>query len=560
MLRSVSIAALLALLVQGGTAVAAPADVGAMLSDGGSVYGNYLAGRAAMQRGDSGLAARYLAAAAAADPDDAGVRERAFLAALMSGDVSHAATLVPTGEEGPAGVRSLGQMTWAVEALAGGHGPQADAAFKDTTVAFPHTMGGTLLKPWLAAAAGDWDRALAEPQTDRLTQLFSQLGRARLLEAHGRKKEAEAAYQQLAGDTAGASLFRIHYGEFLERAGRRNEAIAVYDVGLAETPSDGSLQRARARAIKRGRPPAPLTLKQGAAEALWMTAAALTAERQMELGLAYLRLSLRLDPEMDEAKMMVGDAMSAVDDEEAARGAWATVKAGSPHYVDARSRLAWSFQAAGESETAVSLARETVAATPGDTTSELALADVLRAAGHEQESVGVLDRLAKRTNPDWRVFYMRGVVLERLGRWDDAQVDLKHALDLRPDDPELLNYLGYSWIDRGVRVQEGMALIEKAVAQRPTSGAIQDSLAWGHYRLGEYPKAVELLERAVVLEPGDPAVNDHLGDAYWRVGRKREAGFQWKRVLTLNPDPTLRAAAEGKIEKGIDGEPAAAAK
>ena len=126
---------------------------------------------------------------------------------------------------------------------------------------------------------------------------------------------------------------------------------------------------------------------------------------------------------------------------------------------------------------------------------------------------------------------------------------------LRPDEPELLNYLGYAWIDRGERLPEALAMVEKAVAANPRSGAIVDSLGWAHYRLGDYKKAVEILEQAVELEAGDPEINNHLGDAYWMVGRKDEAGFQWRRVLTLKPDAKIKADAEKRLAEGLGPQP-----
>jgi Flp pilus assembly protein TadD len=138
-----------------------------------------------------------------------------------------------------------------------------------------------------------------------------------------------------------------------------------------------------------------------------------------------------------------------------------------------------------------------------------------------------------------------------LARWPEAEADLKAALALKPEEPELLNYLGYSWIDRGERLPEAMAMVEKAVAANPKSGAMIDSLGWAHYRLADYKKAVEFLEQAVELDAGDPEINNHLGDAYWRVGRRDEAQFQWRRVLTLDPDAKIKADAAGKLASGL---------
>jgi Flp pilus assembly protein TadD len=142
-----------------------------------------------------------------------------------------------------------------------------------------------------------------------------------------------------------------------------------------------------------------------------------------------------------------------------------------------------------------------------------------------------------------------------MGRWADAETDLKTALKLEPDEPELLNFLGYSWIDRGEHLAEAMGMVKRAVAADPHSGAMVDSLGWAYYRLGDYKQAVQKLEQAVELEAGDPEINNHLGDAYWKVGRHDEAVFQWKRVLTLQPDAKIKADAEAKLasSRGPDG-------
>jgi Flp pilus assembly protein TadD len=129
------------------------------------------------------------------------------------------------------------------------------------------------------------------------------------------------------------------------------------------------------------------------------------------------------------------------------------------------------------------------------------------------------------------------------------------ALEMQPENATVLNYLGYSWIDRGINLEEGFDLIRKAVALEPESGQIVDSLGWAHYRLGQYEEAVDYLERAVALEPGDPVLNDHLGDAYWKAGRQKEAGFQWRRALKLEPPPKEREAIELKLKGGIEVDP-----
>jgi Flp pilus assembly protein TadD len=152
---------------------------------------------------------------------------------------------------------------------------------------------------------------------------------------------------------------------------------------------------------------------------------------------------------------------------------------------------------------------------------------------------------------DWRLLYMRAVDLQASDRWSDAERDLSRALAEDPDEPELLNFLGYSWIDRGEKLPQALAMVKKAVSLDPQSGAMIDSLGWAYYRLGDYKSAVEQLEAAVVLEAGDPEINDHLGDAYWRIGRHNEAQFQWRRVLTLEPSAKLKADVEVKLKTGL---------
>ena len=164
-----------------------------------------------------------------------------------------------------------------------------------------------------------------------------------------------------------------------------------------------------------------------------------------------------------------------------------------------------------------------------------------------------LDKLiaGQGDTPDWRLLYMRAVDYQESNHWPDAERDLTLALKQRPDEPELLNFLGYSWIDRGEKLHEALAMVQKAVDTDPKSGAMIDSLGWGYYRLGDYKSAVDKLEQAVELEAGDPDVNNHLGDAYWRVGRRVEARFQWDRVLTLEPDAKLKTEVEGKLRNGL---------
>ena len=180
----------------------------------------------------------------------------------------------------------------------------------------------------------------------------------------------------------------------------------------------------------------------------------------------------------------------------------------------------------------------------------LLLADCLRAAEQYAESAEVLDGVIARAgeNAGWQVYYMRGVALTEGGRWADGEKDLKRALAMRPDEPDVLNYLGYSWIEHGEHQAEARAMLARAVAARPDSGGLLDSLGWADFKLGDTRGAVAKLEQAAALEPSEPEILDHLGDAYWRAGRKTEARYQWERVLSLHPSAKLRDAVEAKLK------------
>jgi tetratricopeptide (TPR) repeat protein len=540
-----------------------PSEQAAPVDDGASQYGLFLAGRAAMDLGQGQAAAAYLDRASAAAPDQAFLKESAFTAALVSGDVHRAASLAPQGPDSTVAMQRLGRLTQAVDHIAQGEGRPAETLLSGDALGAPHRSAALLLLPWAAAEAGDWKTALTlqDAHGDRLVTEVSLLNQALLFEKTRRYGEADAAFQKLMTDGDGASLYTTAYGEFLERRGRKADADALYVKALKADATSRGVITARARlAAGKAAPPAP-TFAEGAAQALLAPAALFLADKQQELGLAYLRLVLRLDPQRDEAWLLVGDSMAQAGDIDAARGAYNRPQPGSPDYLGARARLIETYQQPEDAPVVLQLAQDTVKAAPGDPDALTLLADALRTSERYQESADVLDKLinVRGDAASWDLFYMRGVALEQAGHWPAAEQDLKKALALKPDEPDILNYLGYSWIDRGEQVEQGKAMIEKALATKPDSGAIVDSLGWAYYKLGDYEKSVQQLERATELEPADAEINNHLGDAYWRIGRRIEANFQWRRVLTLQPDAKLKAEVETKLrDGGLDSKPKSA--
>ena len=183
------------------------------------------------------------------------------------------------------------------------------------------------------------------------------------------------------------------------------------------------------------------------------------------------------------------------------------------------------------------------------------LGDILRSNKRFGESVEAYDMAIEHIGAikerHWILLYSRGIALERSKQWSRAEKDFLAALKLHPNQPYILNYLGYSWVDQGINLDRAKAMIERAVKLRPNDGYIVDSLGWALFRIREFPVAVQHLERAVELRPQDPTINDHLGDAYWRVGRRNEARFQWHRSLSLGPEPDQAVRIRSKIKDGL---------
>ena len=560
--RSVRISvALAALLLLSACATAKPSPPVSGLDTpnlDASLYGLVLAGQAAAVAGRNQEAADYLAQALEIDPENTQVAERAFAMALMSGNVHRAAQLASDKIKPDSAVHPLSVVTRAVDALASDPaspgGKTALRLLSSNTVSGPYQNAALLMLPLAAAAAGDWDTALALPASEgnAAVALFAQANQALLYERAGRKADAAKLYQALIAADQGGNYLTLAYGAFLERQGQRQEAKAIYDAALLGDPQNQLAKDALSRLQARKPGPPLATIRQTAASLMMASAMAASNQRQSQASLVFVQLALRLDPKRDEAILMAGELLGANRDHDSARSMFAKVSEKSPQYVQARSRMAWSLNQSGDTNAAIALARETVAKNPSNIIALSTLADILRVNSLFEESIIVVNQLiANKPEPSWGDYFSRGVSLDRVGRWTEAEKDLKKAFEMNPNEPDVLNYLGYSWIERGENLEQAVELVKRAVAARPDSGAITDSLGWGYYKLGNFQLAVELLERAAQLDASDPDLNNHLGDAYWQVGRKIEAQFQWNRVLTLSPSDKLKGEVEAKLVSGL---------
>lgn len=515
--------------------------------EGQSSYGQFLAGRVAMTRGEGQLAVDYFGRALAGSSGEQVLRERVLSAAILAGDVRAAANTELTAGESSANLVEIIRLARITQAISDGRSRSIYAQVRAEPVGPPHALAGRLVSRWLAADAGDWRTATAPvpEEADALTRILTGYYRAVLLERRRQYDQADAQYRALLLDGASAAMTRLPYGEFLERRNRRDEAISIYDAGLA-LGADPALAAARARASAQDRAPSVMSIEDGAALSFAHAAAAAAVTNLHEFVIAYMRMSTTLNPAAGESWLMLGEALNEIGMSASAREAWNQIPPEGPERLEAQIRIASSLDEDGQGEDALRVARAVADGEPGPA-SAFTLAAIL--TGHEQyaEALDVLNSPHVVETENWGLLFLRGSAHESRGEIQQAEAAFLAALELAPDQPEILNYLGYMWVDRGGRVEDGLAMIERAVTAQPDNGNFQDSLGWARYRLGQYDEAVRLLELAVTLEPGSGVINDHLGDAYWHVGRTREAQFQWRRALSLELADRERQAVEAKL-------------
>ncbi|HML06813.1 MAG TPA: tetratricopeptide repeat protein, partial [Xanthobacteraceae bacterium] len=301
----------------------------------------------------------------------------------------------------------------------------------------------------------------------------------------------------------------------------------------------------------------------GAAEAFYGLGASIGRRGGEDLALVYLQLALYLEPTHAMALLSLADLYESLKKPDLAIKIYDRIAPSSPLHRNAEIQIAADLDQLDRSDEAKKRIEHLIAEYPKDTEALMALGNILRGRkefGACADAYGkAIDTVANPEPGNWVIFYFRGICYERDKQWPKAEADLKKALALKPDQPLVLNYLGYSWIDQGVHMDEGMDMIRRAVEQRPDDGYIVDSLGWAYYRVGNYEEAVKNLERAVELQPGDPTINDHLGDAYWRVGRTLEARFQWSHAKDLNPEKEDLPKIEEKLKVGLPDDTSSAA-
>ncbi len=525
--------------------------------------GSYLAGRAATYDGDFSAIARYYTQALARDPGNMVLKENVVFAQLVLGELDRAKPLArQIWEQGAisqiANIAMVGALTKA--------GDFQSILDRDPETQMIADLTDGLITGWAHLATGDVRQAIAVftemAKEDRLAY-FANFHHALALASVGDHSGAEALFakdnRRLARSSRRAALA---YVQVLSQLGKSEAALAFMTEGFGNRFDPGLTHIAdQLNAGETLRFDIAVTPTDGMAEVFFSIGMGLSRDANPDYALMYTRLATSLRPSHVDATLLSAELLDELGRFDLAVAAYRAVPKDHPEFHAAELGRAEAMRRADMPEAAVEVLRNLAKSYPQDPAVFAELGDLLHQREDYKAAVEAYDAALEFTPAQargrWRLLYVRGIGHERLKQWDNAEADFRAALALNPNQPQVLNYLGYSLVEKQIKLDEALSLIERAVAAEPDSGYIVDSLGWVLYRLGRYAEAVEHLEVAARLMPVDPVVNDHLGDVYWAVGRLREAEFQWRRALSFVDPGDTEAEADPerirrKLEIGLD--------
>ena len=531
-----------------------------------SPLGHYLSARLAQDELDSGRAARFYEVALSANPENQALLRQTMMLMLAEGRFSEAIDLaqrrILKSSDAP-----MARLILAAREIRKNDFTAARKHLSKTKRQKYMSLFKPLLLAWISGAENRYDDALetlAHLQENIVLAPFGNFHSALISEFSGHDDAARQAFQEtFKNNTRRTTQLVLNYGSFLLRKGQRDDAIKLFNRMLGRNPQNPVIIAAFDR-LKSGASPWPriMTAVDGVAESFLSAGHAFSGSHGIETARIYSQLALYLRPDFDAAKMLLAETFETQKRYEDAISVYRNVRKSSSFFWSAQIRVATNMNSLGLISEAVALLESMAIEKPSDTAALIILARILRAKERFKETISAYNQIFERIyvqdkelkNHHWILLYERGIAYERSKQWSAAEKDFLHALELRPDQPRVLNYLGYSWVEQGVNLERARQMIEKAVSKRPEDGFVVDSLGWVFYRLGRYEEAVKHLERAVELRPHDPIINDHLGDAYWRAGRKLEAQFQWRHAIDLGNDEKMSTEIRAKQANGLGPE------
>ncbi len=520
-------------------------------------YGDYLAGSYAAQMGDAFNAARYYKNILDLSPKNYQLKIKTIKLLLISGSIEQAENLYRTLE-------NFSKSEEIIKIL----GLTIDAKNKDYQSALKKiemlsTEGlGQFMKPilrlWLYAGLGD-DKKINESidqiDDDNKFIAFNNYHKALIYDLISHT-ETETVYKKLIENQETRSIRAIQsYALFLRRIGKKNKSESIVNDYLQLNSDNPIIQYARYNYYKSNTKRSVSSANEGIAEVFYATAKALSEADDLVLSTIFVRLAIILRPDSNISYVLLNEILEQ-------RGKWALaieplkkINLDTPLGEYSKIKIARNLNRLSREDDAFKILNDHIKVNPNSTEVYEALGDLFRSQKMWIKAVDsynkAIDNKKLINRKDWRIFYSLGISYERAKKWRKAEPNFKKALELNPDQPLVMNYLGYSWVEKGANLNEALVMIQKAVMLRPRDGFIVDSLGWAFFRLGEFDKAVKNLERAVMLEPEDSVINEHLGEAYWSVGRYREAIFQWKRALEFGPEKEAIPKIKLRIEQGL---------
>ncbi len=521
--------------------------------------GAYLVGRQAMIESDYSAAAEYFTRALMRDTSNPALLENVVFAQLALGRLDRA---LPVAQqiEGLGLGSQIGHLALAAgEAQAGSYKALAGRDVESRAIS-PLVDG--LLTAWAQMGAGSVSRALetfASLADEKGLRGFALYHWALALASVGDFEGAEKMFAADGGQLALVSRRAVvARAEVLSQLGRNDDALAMLDEAFGGRRDPG-LADLVARLETGGALPFTIApeVQDGFAEIFFSVGAALKGEAADDYVLIYARLASEMSENHVDAVLLSAELLDQLGRYELSVMTYKQVPQGHPDYHAAELGRAEALRRAAKPDAAIEVLDQLTRDFPALPDAYSALGDLLRQEEQYDAAAAAFDA-ALEFSPEeapgrWYLYYSRGICHERLKQWGEAEDDFRAALALNPDQPLVLNYLGYSLVEKRIKLDEALEMIERAVAARPESGYIVDSLGWVLYRLGRYEEAVSHMEKAVALMPVDPVVNDHLGDVFWAVGRKLEAEFQWKRALSfVDPEDTDGEADPVRIRRKLN--------
>jgi tetratricopeptide (TPR) repeat protein len=532
----------------------------------GSFAGAFLAARTADVDRDAEAAIDFYSRALSFDQSNTDLQQRLMIAQFTAGRFSEGLKIAARLKDDPA-VERVTKLALAIDGIAKREYRTAEALLAYEGANDLDRLLNGLMRAWARFGSGEPDQALRmidELQGPEWFAIFLNFHGGAMAAASGKRDEARARYNAVITDMTGGGAAPDTYMRAVialagleARGGNRQGALDAVATGEQFSPGYAPLTAVR-QSIENGTPLEPQigNAQQGAAAVLHTIASALNRGGAEEIVSLYLQLSRALDPANAATLVLLGGLAETLGKPEDAIAIYESVPENSPMRRVAQLQLGLNLADLDRLDEAKAHLERLIEADPTDMRSYLAYGSVLSSAKQYDEMAANFERAVEAIDgpPNrnhWNIYFQRGIAYERLKEWERAEPNFLTALELFPEQPQVLNYLGYSWVDMDMNLEEGLDMIQRAVELRPNDGYIVDSLGWAHYRMGDFEAAVTELERSVELMPADPTINDHLGDAYWRVGRRLEAVFQWNRALSLEPEEDLIPLIEAKIADGM---------